>query len=105
MKVRIAHAQVEAGRSPKSFSESAQLICCSFKQKPSSHGGRRFFNHASEQSVELRAALIRLARQILRFRLRVQGVRDNCREAVCRVLTIRFVHASGSFHERIIDKS
>jgi hypothetical protein len=40
----------------------------------------------------------------LRFRLSVQGVRDNCREAVCRVLTIRFIHASGSPSERIIDK-
>jgi hypothetical protein len=62
--------------------------------------------------VELRAALIRLARQILRFRLSVQGVPYNFREAVCRVLTIRFIHASGSSAlnesstklERIIDK-
>ena len=41
-----------------------------------------------------RAALIRLAPD-LAFRLRVQGVRDT-REAVCRMLTIRFIHASGS---------
>ncbi len=54
--------------------------------------------------MELRAALIRPARQILSFRLRVQGVRDNCREAICRVLTIRFVHAPGSYLERIIDR-
>jgi hypothetical protein len=32
----------------------------------------------------------------LRFRLSVQGVRNNCTEAVCRVLTIHFIHASGS---------
>lgn len=119
MKVPITHAPVDAGRSPKSFSESAserlqrtvvgvqgdvrdrhsgmpQLICCSFQQQPSSHGCRSFFDHGSEQPVELRAALIRLARQIVRFRLSVQGVRDNCREAVCRVLTIRFIYASGS---------
>lgn len=119
VKVRITHAAVEAGRSPKSFSESAserlqrtvvgvqgdvgdrhsgmpQLIGCSFQQQPSSHGCRSLFDHGSEQPVELRAALIRLARQILRFRLRVQRIRDDCREAVCRVLTIRFIHASGS---------
>jgi hypothetical protein len=55
--------------------------------------------------VELRAALIRLAREILRFRLRVQGVRYNRTEAVCRVLAIRFIHASGSSSwKRIIDK-
>jgi hypothetical protein len=29
----------------------------------------------------------------LRFRLSVQGVRDDCGEAVCRVLIIRFIHA------------
>ena len=117
MKVRITHAAVQAGRNPKSFSESAserlqrtvvgvqgdvrdrhsgmsQLICRSFQQQPSSHGCRSFFDHDSEQPVELRAALTRLAREILRFRLRVQGVRDNCRKAVCRILTIRFIHAS-----------
>jgi hypothetical protein len=46
--------------------------------------------------MELRAALVRLARQILSLRLGVQRVRDNCRQAVCRVLTIRFIHAPGS---------
>ena len=119
MKMRITHAPVEAGRSPKGFSESArerlqravagvqgdvgdrhsgmpQLICCSFQQKPSSHGSGSFFDHGSEQPVELRAALIRLARQILRFRLSVQGVRDNCREAACRVVTIHFIDACDS---------
>ena len=40
--------------------------------------------------MKLSAALISLARQILRFRLSVQGVRDYRREAVCRVLSIRF---------------
>ena len=40
--------------------------------------------------MEPRAKLKRLARQILRFRLGVQGVRDNCREAACRVVTIHF---------------
>jgi hypothetical protein len=32
----------------------------------------------------------------LRFRLSVQGVRHNFREAVYPVPTIRFLHASGS---------
>jgi hypothetical protein len=32
----------------------------------------------------------------LRSRLGVQGVRNDRREAVSRVLTIRFIHASGS---------
>ena len=41
-------------------------------------------------------ALVRLARQILRFRLSVQRVRYNCREAAYRVLTITTTIASGS---------
>ena len=120
VKVRITHAAVQAWRNPKSFSESAserlqrtvvgvqgdvrnghsgmpELISCSFQQDPSSHGCRSFFDDGSEQPVELRAALIRLAREILCSRLGVQGVRDNCRKAVCRVLTIRFIHAP-AFH-------
>jgi len=119
MKVRITHAPVAAGRNPKRFSESTserlqrtvvgvqrnvrdrhsgmrQLIGCSFQQEPSSHGCRSFFHHSSKQPVELRAALIRLARQILRFRRRIQRARDNSRQAVCRILTIRFIHAFGS---------
>jgi hypothetical protein len=32
----------------------------------------------------------------LRRRLNVQRILYNCREAICRVLTIRFIHASGS---------
>src|SRR5260221_13850052 len=101
MKVRITHAPVEAGGEPKSFSERAseclqrtvvgvqgglrdrhssmrQLICRSFQQEPSPHSTWSFFHHGSEQPVELRAALIRLTRQILRFRLSVQRVRYNC---------------------------
>src|SRR6266700_3049551 len=100
MKVRITHAPVAAGGDPKSLSESAgerlqrtvvgvqgdvrdrhssmrKLICRSFQQEPSSHSTRSFFHHGSEQPVELRAALIRLTRQILRFRLSVQRVRYN----------------------------
>ena len=128
MKVRITHAPIDAGRSPKSFSESAserlqrtvvgvqgnvrdgnsgmpQLICCSFQQEPSSHGCRRFFDHGSEQPVKLRAALKRLACHILRFRLSGQGVRDNCREAVCCVPSISFIHGRVPHLERIIDKA
>ena len=41
--------------------------------------------------MELRAALIRSTRQILRVRLPVQGIRDNRREAVYRVLTTRLL--------------
>lgn len=55
--------------------------------------------------MELCAALIRLTRKILRIRLSIQGVRDYCREAVCRVLIIRFIHAPGSHLERIIDNN
>src|SRR5713101_4625725 len=103
MKVQITHAPVEAGRNPKSFSESAserlqrtvvgvqgdvrnrhsgmaQLIGCPLQQQPSSHGCRSFFDHGSEQPVELRATLVRLTRQILRLRLSVQGIRYNRRE-------------------------
>ena len=119
VKVRITHASVHAGRNPKSFSESAserlqrtvvgvqgdvrdrhsgmpQLISCSFQQQPSSHGCRCFFDHSSEQPVELRPTLVRLTRQILRLRLSVQGIRYNRGEAVPRVPTIHFIHASGS---------
>jgi hypothetical protein len=46
--------------------------------------------------VELRAALVRLARQIVRFRLSVHGVCDKGREAIRHFSIIRFVHESGS---------
>ena len=127
MKVRITHAPVEAGRGPKSLSESAserlqrtvvgvqgdvrdrhsamcQLVCCSFQQKPSSHGSRSFFDRCSEQPVELGAALVRLARQILRSRLSVERVRNDRREPICRAPTIHFSHALRSPCGEIIDK-
>jgi hypothetical protein len=55
--------------------------------------------------MELGAALVGLARQILRLRLSVQRVRNNRKEAASRGMTIRFIHASGSSSELIIDKS
>jgi len=79
-----------------------QLVGRSFQQQPPPHGCRSFFDRGSEQPVELRATLVRLPRQILRLRVGVQGVRNQCREAVPRALTIRFIH--GSSTERIIDK-
>src|SRR5215468_9423571 len=77
-----------------------QLISCSFQQEPPAHGCRSFFDDCSDQPVELRAALIGLARQILRSGLSVQGVGYNRREAACPVPTIRFFHASGSSSRR-----
>ena len=90
MKVRITHAPVDDGKSPKRFSDSAserfqrtvvavqgdvrnrhfgmsQLVGCSFQQLSAAHGSRSFFDHGPEQPVELCAALIRLARKILTF--------------------------------------
>ena len=127
MKMRIPQAPIEAWRSPKSFSESArkrlqrtivgvqgnvcnrhsgmpQLIRCSLQQQPPPHGCRSFFDRAPKQPVKLRAALTRPARHILRLRLTVQRGRNNCREALCRLLTIRFTYAPGFHLERIIDK-
>ncbi len=49
--------------------------------------------------MELGAALVGLARQILRLRLSVQRVRNNRKEAASRGMTIRFIHASGSSTE------
>ena len=108
MKVRIAHAPVDTGRHPKRFSESAserlqrsvvgvqgnlrdghpgmpQLVARSFQQQPPPHRCRSLLGHASEQPVELRAALIGLARQILRLRRSVHRVRNDCGEAIYRV--------------------
>ena len=91
VKVRITHAAVQTGRNPKSLSESArerlqgavvgiegdlgdrhscmrQLIGRSFQQQPPSHRSRRFFHQGAKQPVELRAALVRQTRQILRLR-------------------------------------
>ena len=123
VKVRITQAAIAAGRNSKNLSKRAserlqrtvvgiqgnvrdrrsampQLICRPFQQEPPSHGCRSFFDHGSEQPVELRPALIRLARQILRFCRRVQGVRDDGREPVRRILPIRFLHASGSLSRK-----
>src|SRR5581483_5109374 len=90
MKMPITDAPVETGRSLKSFSESAserlqrtvvgvqgdirdrhigvpELICRPLQQKPPAHGGRSFVHDSAERPVKLRAALVRLPRQILCF--------------------------------------
>jgi len=74
----------------------AQLISRSLQQQPPPHGRRSFFDQGPEQPMELRSALVRLTRQILRLRLSVQGIGYDRREAVARVLTIHFIHAAGS---------
>jgi hypothetical protein len=82
----------------------SQLIGSPFQQQPPPHGSRSFFHHSPEQPVELRPALVCLARQVFGPGLGVQGVRHDSREAICRVLVIPFTHASGSSSVTIIDK-
>ncbi len=119
MKMRITHPPIKTRRNPKCSSKSAserlqrpivgiqcdvrhglsgmrQLKGCPLQQQPPSHGSRSLFDDRSEQPVELRAALVRLARQILRLRLTVKRPHYKCSEAVCRILTNHFLHASGS---------
>ena len=56
-----------------------QLKGCPLQQQPASHCSRSFFDDRSEQPVELRAALVRLACQILRLRLTVKRPHYKCR--------------------------
>ena len=127
VKMQITHAPVKARGSPKCFAESAgerlqrtvvrvqrdirnrhlgmsQLICGSLQQQSAAHGSWSFLDHCPEQPVKLRAALIGLARQILRSRLSVERVRNDCREPICRAPTIHFSHALRSPCGEIIDK-
>jgi hypothetical protein len=55
--------------------------------------------------VELGAALIGKAREVVRLRRCVQGVREDRSQAVCRVPIRTFVLRSGFHVEQIIDKT
>jgi hypothetical protein len=82
----------------------SQLISCSFQQQPSPHRCRSFFDHGSKQPVEVGAALVRLARQILGLHLRVQRIRNKYREAVPRALTTVLFMRPVPQSEQIINK-